>query len=201
MSGRRNVLIIDVESTCDPSWNIDKNIEDTENYKGEIIEIGLAVWQRHTAEAVTSLPSIFIMPVHSLITEFCTELTGISHETFSDPDNKVMRFPAAASHLSAIYHNYQCSAWASWGDYDRRMLQHNCKIDEVEKWPLGHCHINAKMLHFLLTPGLKKPLGVGKALAQENLNFKGRQHSGKDDAYNIARLYNMIVFQYPRSVY
>ena len=76
--------------------------------------------------------------------------------------------------------------WSSWGDYDRKMFQQQCESFGVE-YPFSEQHINLKKL-FAQIYDLAKPTGMAGALHIANLPLIGTHHRGGDDAYNIARL-------------
>jgi inhibitor of KinA sporulation pathway (predicted exonuclease) len=57
--------------------------------------------------------------------------------------------------------------------------------------PIGR-GFTAHFAKYFKQRGLKRKVGVRKALAQNNLEFIGRPHSGIDDVRNIARLLKYI---------
>jgi len=168
------VNIIDLEATC---WNT--NEEKVKN-KSEIIEIGIAVVDVHDGEIVEN-ESIYIKPQYSEISQFCTELTGITPEMVSNG----LSFPEAAERLKKDY-GFIKRINFSWGDYDSKQFTENCKMYGIKA--CFRTWMNLKAL-FALKMKLKREKGTYRAIKMLKLDFDGRHHSGKDDAYNIAKLY------------
>ena len=81
--------------------------------------------------------------------------------------------------------------WASWGDYDKRQFEAQCQRERVT-YPFGVTHINIKNL-FALMLDLRKEVSLERALETLGLGFQGSPHCGRDDAYNIARVLNMLL--------
>lgn len=167
-----NVLIIDVESTCD------KN-----PITNEIIEIGMSDTKGK------KFPSIFIKPQNSKVTKFCTDLTTLTQEKL----DKIGKTPEEAYHeLNKIMSGYK--KWASYGDYDRIMLEKMQKLYGIQiNMPQ---HENIRMLFankvFHSNDDQKAPKNPKDALEILGEKFQGVNHRGDDDAMNIAKVYNII---------
>lgn len=175
----KNYLIIDLEATCD-----DKGIVPRDEM--ETIEIGAVLVDAKTL-AIVDKKSFFIKPVrHPILTPFCTGLTTIKQ---TDVDN-ALGFAEVIQKLEEWLHGYEY-CFCSWGFYDKKQLLRDCEYHGV-KFPLGENHLNIKKL-FSEKQKLKKPLGLGKALKYLNLSFKGQQHRGIDDAYNMACIMSYII--------
>lgn len=164
--------IIDLEATC---WEGQPPAGEV----SEIIEIGICVLNLDTLER-SHKQSLLIRPTRSQVSEFCTRLTGHTAQALATG----MTFAAACEVLRRDYHAHS-RLWASWGDYDRKMLESQCRRFGVS-YPLSH-HINAKKV-FAEAHGLKKRLGMAQALEFAGLPLEGRHHNGADDAWNIAAL-------------
>jgi inhibitor of KinA sporulation pathway (predicted exonuclease) len=66
------ILVVDLEATC---WNGPI----PEGMVNEIIEIGVCLLDVNTGE-ITDNRGIIVKPEHSVVSEFCTELTTITPE-------------------------------------------------------------------------------------------------------------------------
>ena len=168
----RFLNVVDVEATCwagsPPPGQV-----------SEIIEIGLCVVDLTALDRVER-DRIIVRPARSRVSEFCTELTGITQE---EVDGGV-EF-AAACDLLAERHRAGSRRWASWGDYDRKQFERQCAAAAV-RYPFGRSHVNAKLC-FAEAHGIRRQ-GMAGALKHAGLPLEGRHHNGADDAWNIAAL-------------
>lgn len=169
----RFLNVVDVEATCWPG-------KPPAGQVSEIIEIGLCVVDLAARERV-SRHRILVRPARSAVSDFCTELTGLTQE---EVDGGVDFATACA--LLEREHYSRSRPWASWGDYDRRQFQRQCAATGV-RYPFGSRHTNAKRA-FAEIRGLPRPLGMSSALQEAGLPLEGRHHRGVDDAWNIAAL-------------
>lgn len=174
MDGERELLnVVDVEATC---WEG----QPPPGTVSEIIEIGLTVVDLRAGERV-GRHRVLVRPVRSRVSEFCTELTGL---TQAEVDGGVS-FAEACREL-AREHQAGPRAWASWGDYDRHQFTRQCRAAGVA-YPFGRTHVNVKAV-FTQAHGLRKRPGMAEALRVAGLPLEGRHHRGEDDAWNIAAL-------------
>jgi inhibitor of KinA sporulation pathway (predicted exonuclease) len=165
--------VVDVEATCWPG-------SPPPGAVSEIIEIGLTVVDLDAGERV-GRHRILVRPVRSAVSEFCTELTGLTQQEV----DRGVPF-AEACQLLAAQHRAGVRPWASWGDYDRHQFVRQCGATGTP-YPFGHHHTNAKAL-FTEAHGLRKRPGMARALQLAGLPLEGRHHRGEDDAWNIAAL-------------
>lgn len=165
--------VVDVEATC---W------EGTPppGAVSEIIEIGLTVVDLAAGERV-GRHRILVRPARSSVSDFCTELTGLTQEEVDSG----LGF-AEACEVLAAGHRAGIRPWASWGDYDRHQFTRQCAAARVA-YPFGQRHTNAKAV-FTEARGLRKRPGMAQALVLAGLPLEGRHHRGEDDAWNIAAL-------------
>lgn len=172
----RQVLVIDVESTCWEPPEVQPS-----NEISEVIEIGIAVVDIDKL-VVTANDSIIIRPQRSKVSKFCTQLTTLTQEYVDQGTT----FQAA---MEIMRKNYDAPnrTFVSWGDYDRKMFERNCQ-DYGVKYPFGPRHMNLKNT-FALLNGLPKELGLDAALAHLRMSLKGTHHRGVDDARNIADIF------------
>lgn len=168
-------IVVDVESTC---WE-DKTPERLK--KSEIIEIGVAVIDLKTLTVARS-ESILILPKLSTVSEFCTKLTTLTQEML---EKNGISFHKACSKLRNQY-NTNNRLWMSWGDYDRRQFERQCKQSGAQ-YPFGPTHLNVKNLYAIIT-GLSREVGMDQALIALSMSLEGTHHRGVDDARNIAKI-------------
>jgi inhibitor of KinA sporulation pathway (predicted exonuclease) len=145
MKHDRNILVVDVESSC---WDKDQ----PKNEISEIIEIGIAVVNIDKLE-ITNNSTIIVKPQRSKISKFCTDLTTLTQ----DQVDQGITFQEATNLLLTEY-NSKNRIFVSWGDYDRKMFENNSRDYNV-KYPFGPRHLNLKNL-FALANGLEKEVGM-----------------------------------------
>jgi|SRR6185436_1215131 len=177
------VLVIDVESTCwePPEYQPRDQIS-------EIIEIGIAVVDIKTLE-ISDNTSILVRPQNSKISDFCTKLTTLTQEQV----DRGVTFQEACSILRKDYHSAD-RTFISWGDYDRKMFEKNCRDYNI-KYLFGPRHHNLKNA-FTLLHGLDRELGMDVALKFLNFKLEGTHHRGIDDAKNIAAIFISTLKQF-----
>ncbi len=169
--------VIDVEATC---WDG----QPPPGSVNEIIEIGLTVVDVSAARRV-SRHRVLVRPVRSKVSDFCTELTGLTQA-------EVERGVSFADACRILVEEYGAGErpWASWGEYDRRQFARQSQADGVA-YPFGYpterTHTNAKAV-FTAAHGLRRKPGMAQALRMAGLPLEGRHHRGEDDAWNIAAL-------------
>ncbi|KAB1140153.1 exonuclease domain-containing protein [Streptomyces luteolifulvus] len=173
-TGAEHLLnVVDVEATCWPGSPPPGQVS-------EIIEIGLTVVDTAAQERVAR-HRIMVRPARSGVSDFCTELTGIT------PEEAEQGVPfAEACRLLAAEHRAGALPWASWGDYDRHQFTRQCRATRTP-YPFGQYHTNAKAV-FTEAHGLRKRPGMAQALRIAGLPLEGRHHRGEDDAWNIGAL-------------
>lgn len=169
--------IIDLEATC---W---EQGERPHGIQSQIIQIGICVADLHN-KTISKPESIYVLPSSPFngLTEFCTELTGITDEILVE---KGISKGEAFSILVDKYRTHK-RPWGSWGDYDRRMLDMESRYMPLINRPMSNQHLNIKLMYPIFTG--RKLSGLPKAMKVLGLEFEGRHHDGADDAFNIARV-------------
>jgi inhibitor of KinA sporulation pathway (predicted exonuclease) len=167
-----HVIVIDIESTC---WDGGMPPRGQMN---DIIEVGICPLEVSSGRRLEKR-SILVKPERSSVSPFCTELTTL---TQAQVDGGIA-FKDACKILENEYHGTE-RLWASFGDYDRRQFEKQCR-DEGVRYPFGPSHLNAKTL-FAVSRGLPSEVGLPQAMALLGLKLEGTHHRGHDDAWNIA---------------
>lgn len=175
-------LVIDLEATCCNDGQFPRE-------EMEIIEIGAVIVAGKTFRPVDEF-QIFVRPDrHTTLTDFCRKLTGIEQAVV----DSAVGFPEAMCRLTDWKAGFPDAVFCSWGEYDHRQFERDCKLHDVA-WPFGDCHVNLKKL-YTQRFSLKRGEGFGQALGKHNLIFEGRPHRGIDDARNIVRMLPIIFEQ------
>lgn len=163
----KKVVFFDLEMCC---W---KDLKDT----GEIIEFSLVEVDIDSLE-VTKEAQYYVKPDSDQISEFCTELTGIT------PKMVQKRGRSLSEVLASIDKKFgRNKVFMSWGRDDIIVLN-ECKQKGLDYEFVEF--INFADV-FRLTHGLDRISQV-KAMKLYGLEFEGRQHSGLVDAQNLAKL-------------
>ncbi len=167
-----HIIVIDIESTC---W---EGGFPPKGQSNDIIEIGICPLEISTGRRLEKR-SILVKPERSTVGPFCTELTTL---TQTQVETGIL-FKDACKILEKEYLSAE-RLWASFGDYDRRQFEKQCR-DEGVRYPFGPSHLNAKTL-FAVARALPSEIGLPQAMALLGLKLEGTHHRGHDDAWNIA---------------
>lgn len=175
-----NITLIDLECTCN---------NDNVFGPSEIIEIGAVAGKlsSESFEIVEEL-QIYVKPtINPTLTNFCTELTGITQSAVDSAIILNDALPALEIWLQAK----NVTAWGSWGKFDANQFSQECDLKALSNPMVDIQHLNIKQL-FARKFGHR--VGLERALKLRGLIFAGRQHSGIDDARNIATLLTQEAF-------
>lgn len=173
------IVVVDIEATC---WNVEPPPDGQLN---EIIEIGICTYDIKSTE-LEDKRSIFVHPVASVVSEFCTQLTTI---TQTQVDTLGIDFATACDTLQKDYQTRN-RLWTSWGSYDHKMFRQQCKQMGI-KYPFSDSHMNLKRVYADLHD--KQRMGMARALDNSGLGLIGIHHRGDDDAWNIARILKFLI--------
>ncbi|MFN8528946.1 MAG: 3'-5' exonuclease [Anaerolineae bacterium] len=179
------LLIVDVESTC---WEG----QPPGGQQSEIIEIGVC-WFDVKSGRPHDQRSVLVKPQRSKVSPFCTSLTTLTQEEV----NQGLSFVDACALLEVEY-DAKAHVWGSWGAYDLRMFQDQCRSFGTA-YPFGSQHVNLKR-RFADRLNQKKQVGMAAALRMLDLPLMGTHHRGGDDAYNIGCIAAALVKQFGVSV-
>lgn len=168
------LLIIDLENTCVPEN------ERPADYHGQIIEIG-AAWVTPAGAVLDTFETL--VQAENPVTEFCTELLGI---TQADVDGG-LPFPEAMKALAEFAAKHPDKTWASWGAADLNSLNHDCAHHGLESPLKNWEHRNLKK-EWAKARRIKR-VGMKKALEIAGIELEGPHHRALADVLNIAKLY------------
>ena len=166
-----HLLVVDIESTC---WDGAPPPDQT----SDIIEIGVCPIELSTLKRLERR-SILVRPERSTVSDFCTQLTTLTSQQVQSGQP----FAAACGILEKEFHSRD-RVWASFGDYDRRQFEKQCR-DTGVRYPFGSRHLNVKTL-FALALSLPHEVGMAQAVDLLGMTLEGTHHRGDDDAWNIA---------------
>lgn len=169
-----NYIILDLEATC---WQ-DRSIK----HQSEIIEIG-AVKINERKEVIGEFNAFVKPKLHPELSDFCTELTTIEQEDIDDANEFEVVITNFWDWIDLDEEYLLCS----WGFYDRSQFKKDCELNQMDTAWLKH-HISLKHQYGSIK-NLKRPIGMGGALRNENIPLEGTHHRGIDDARNISKIF------------
>ena len=176
------LLIVDLEATC---WEMQRapNGDSQSIHNMEIIEIGCALANRQGE--ILDTQSFLVRPTRNpVLSDFCTELTGITQEMVDAAPTLPEAIEAMNAWLGDLPDDF---IWCSWGNYDRLHLEAQSQMDGGSPVILARHHLNLKRI-WRRTTGQKRKNGFAHALPFHGLDFEGHHHRGVDDARNMARV-------------
>lgn len=181
-----SIVVVDLEATC---WEGDED----RRADMETIEIGAVKLdgdlttanesQVHAKLMAADEFQVYIKPVvEPTLSDFCTELTGITQEqvdagvTFTEAFGLFAEWAGDRPTL------------ASWGHFDITQLDKDCRKHGIATphWvsPVEHINLKARFEDYI---GFQCKY-ISDGIAALELEFEGRSHSGLDDARNAARI-------------
>ncbi|XP_016852495.1 ERI1 exoribonuclease 2 isoform X1 [Anolis carolinensis] len=189
------LIIIDFESTC---WNDRRKC-----YSQEIIEFPAVLLNTSDGE-IESEFHMYVQPQeHPLLSEFCTELTGITQSQVDDgvplhiclsqfskwiqKIQKEKNIIFTSGHSSCAASEGKLCAFVTWSDWDLGVcLHYECKRKQLRKPDILNSWIDLRATYKVFYS--RKPQGLKGALQDVGIIFAGREHSGLDDSRNTAHL-------------
>lgn len=169
-----NYIILDLEATC---WQ-DRSIK----RQSEIIEIG-AVKINERKEILGEFNAFVKPKLHPELSSFCMELTTIEQQDIDDAAN----YKSVINDFWDWINLDEDYLLCSWGFYDRSQFTKDCELNQMSTdWLKNHISLKHQYGSF---KKLKRPIGMGGALRNENIKLEGTHHRGIDDARNIAKIF------------
>uniref|UniRef100_A0A8B9RQ19 ERI1 exoribonuclease 2 n=1 Tax=Accipiter nisus TaxID=211598 RepID=A0A8B9RQ19_9AVES len=188
------LLVVDFEATC---WR------DAGRRGPEIIEFPAVLLNTSTGEIESEFHTYVQPQEHPILSEFCTELTGITQNQVDGgvPLNvclsqflkwiqkiqKEKKIIFSTDLLSNSTSEAKACTFVTWTDWDLGVcLQYECKRKQLRKPDIFNSWIDLKATYRAFYN--RKPKGLNGALQDLGIAFAGREHSGLDDSRNTARL-------------
>ncbi|NXI39082.1 ERI2 exoribonuclease, partial [Galbula dea] len=188
------LIIVDFEATC---WR------DAGRRGPEIIEFPAVLLNTSTGEIESEFHTYVQPQEHPILSEFCTELTGITQNQVDEgvPLNiclsqflkwivkiqKEKKIMFSTDTLNNSTSEAKACIFVTWTDWDLGVcLQYECKRKQLRKPDIFNSWIDLKATYRAFYN--RKPKGLNGALQDLGIAFAGREHSGLDDSRNTARL-------------
>ncbi|KAI9329070.1 ribonuclease H-like domain-containing protein [Obelidium mucronatum] len=175
-------LVFDVEATCK---------EDNTGWRHEIIEFPVVVIHSKTFSVAAEFRS-FVKPViNPILTEFCTNLTGITQEQVDAAPTFPKVLKNFEAFLSTLQVKHSKMAFVTDGPWDiRDFVRNQCVYTGMrcpQYFDRGWIDLRRVFTKFY---GRKdgKRANLAGMLSLLGMEFEGREHSGIDDTRNIARI-------------
>lgn len=168
------ILVVDFELTC---WEKDQ----PEGEVSEIIEIGLSEVDIETL-TIKKTDSYLVLPEYSTISEYCSNLTGITTQ-------RMKKQGRALSEVSnALKKNWGSAskAWMAWGN-DREAILLDCIRKKIEN-PFSEAFHNIGQ-QFTMMSGSTTSIGLNKAFEIMDMQRTGTAHTAGGDAQDTAILW------------
>ncbi|KAM7419665.1 hypothetical protein PAMA_016655 [Pampus argenteus] len=169
------------------------------------IEFPAVLLNTSTGEVESEFHTYVQPQEHPVLSEFCTELTGITQRQVEAGIPLQICLPRFSRWLQnlqlqtgVVFPNRQqrCSApspsqklctFLTWSDWDLGVcLQYECKRKQIHKPDVLNSWIDLRSTYRLFYN--RRPKGLNGALKDLGIQFSGREHSGLDDARNTAQL-------------
>src|SRR5579862_4605979 len=175
------IICLDLELTC---WDNDKE----NSKKSEIIEIGFCMLNVEK-QGIEKPVSIYILPDNMDISEFCTNLTGITKKILYKQGKPLSEaFDKLINKFGS-----KNKTWCSFGEGDLSAIEDACKENKLI-YPFSKSYLNVSALTTLKHKMISQRLGLEQALNIYKQPFIGKQHRAYIDAYNTAILLGLIMW-------
>ncbi|XP_056193220.1 ERI1 exoribonuclease 2 isoform X1 [Falco biarmicus] len=188
------LIVLDFEATC---WR------DGRRRGPEIVEFPAVLLNTSTGEIESEFHTYVQPQEHPILSEFCTELTGITQDQVDEgvPLNiclsqfmkwiqkmqKEKKIIFTTDIQSNATPEAKACTFVTWTDWDLGVcLQYECKRKQLRKPDILNSWIDLKATYRAFYN--RKPKGLSGALQDLGIAFAGREHSGLDDSRNTARL-------------
>ena len=181
MPSYHELFIVDLELTCHPDG------EEPLGWHPEIIQVG---WTKLHMESFTLSPpvSVFIKP-EGKISEFCTNLTGITYKQVKSG----IPWRDACKYIMRNFGTRKYP-WAGWGD-DNLAVDAEC-LRTDSRSPFNEKYIDLSALYGF-TFNNSRSTSLGRAAEHLNTDFCRPAHNAANDALTTAHIAQKL-FSYMR---
>ncbi|KAI8639243.1 ribonuclease H-like domain-containing protein [Parasitella parasitica] len=176
-------LFFDVEATCEADGGF--------TFPNEIIEFPVVLVDGETFDIVDEFRSYVKPTLNPTLSKFCLELTGISQETvdespvFIDVLNQFQEFLAKHELFQSKSATFVTDGPFDIRDFITKQLKHSKIKPRPAYFDLHWVNIRKLFREFYKQHENKN---IGMMLQHLGMQFEGRQHSGLDDARNLAMI-------------
>lgn len=172
---QKYAVVLDIEHTCTEDGSIPPKDR-------EIIEIGAVLVNTKSSDIVDEYKSIVRPTIHPVVSQFCRDLTGITQSELDE--SKIFKH---------VFLDFLCwlpakDDWllVTWGSYDLIQLNIDCSRHGLSPFsPVNFLNLKKA---FKEVSGLKKLVGLKKAMEISKGSFSGTHHRALDDAKNAANI-------------
>ncbi len=129
-------------------------------------------------------------PLSHIISNLC----GITQEVLDVSED--LKFVYDDLRTDAFAHDCQTTTLA-WSKGDLSLLKKQLPDDVV--WPFGQHYIDVKNIYQswkLKTGADHLKGGLARAMTKLGMNFQGRKHNARDDAYNTFKFYSRLLQEF-----
>lgn len=172
MSKNNKILFVDLEITCD--------VKNKPFKEREIIQIGIVEIDTINLEVLRS-DEWLVKPKTSAITEYCTELTGITQNDVDSSPN-LGKVGKSIRHIYGSVNKF----WYSWGR-DNLFTDLECQRNKVPMI-FSPDHVNLSE-SYRCYKGHDCNISLKNALNEMGIKPYGKEHKAVDDAMNTALLW------------
>ena len=158
----------------------------------KIIQVGWTIGNPVTGRIYVEKGCYIILdePLSDTISNLC----GISQDTL----NKGYTLDFAYADMLSDYFTYEVSSTTlAWSKGDLALLRK--QLPENIVWPFGQHYIDVKNVYQswkLKTGADHLKGGLARAMTKLGMNFQGRKHNAKDDAYNTFKFYTRLLQEF-----
>ena len=187
------LIVIDFEATC---WK-------ERGESSEIIEFPAVLFNTETAQILDTFHT-YVQPTEQpVLSNFCKNLTGITQDqvdsgmpigtalmlfnTWLEKKKSDLNFV-----INEIMEGKACCTLVTWTDWDFNIcLANECRRKGLRKLPCFNAWADLKCIYKKFYE--RQPQGLNGALQDLGLKFDGREHCGKADAENTAKLAGKMI--------
>ncbi|KAI8995886.1 ribonuclease H-like domain-containing protein [Gaertneriomyces semiglobifer] len=173
-------LVLDVEATCDRDAD--------RHFPNEIIEFPVVLINGETMRVVDEFHSYVRPTVHPKLSAFCIELTGIDQATVDAAPTFSTVLRDFETWLSQYAQPpYRNTLFITDGPWDiRDFIRKQCHHSRISRPGYLRSFVDLRRLYTDFYA--RERQNLNGMLEEMGMRFEGREHSGRDDARNIARI-------------
>ncbi|KAI7796242.1 3'-5' exoribonuclease 1 [Triplophysa rosa] len=176
------ICVVDFEATCEEN--------NPPDYHHEIIEFPIVLIDTHTLEIVDTFQEYVKPEVSPQLSDFCTQLTGITQEMVDEGNTFYTVLKRAVSWLKekelGTKYKYTFLTDGSWDM--GKFLYTQCKLSRIRYPQFARKWINIRKSYGNFYKVARSQTKLICMLENLGMQYEGRPHCGLDDSHNIARI-------------